>query len=604
MAAQAVRCCAPVVSGIVSGLASVSTTNAVRSQSKSTDSLSSKAHYADLRVHISSRAYSIRKRPQGVVAIQAPTSGSVAEPGTLIPPPTPTQDPHHENPVLAGNFGPVSRELSANNLPVIGQIPADFPNGSFLRNGPNPMYEPLQSELPVLGKTAHHWFEGDGMLHKTSVRGGRASYQNRYVMTEALKKEIKAGKRLTRGVVDADPLALILNAALNQLRIGSVNKNTANTSVIHHAGRLFALHEGSPPTELRLEDLSTVGEQTFNGKLDFPFTAHPKMDPDTNELVFFGAGGRTTPPFVNIGVLSATGDLVHSAPIDVPVPTLMHDCFITAQYTVLLDFPLTIRPEKMFDGGFIQFEKDRKARIGVVPRYGTNKDIRWYEVNTCYMFHGLNAFEHGDTLILRGCRAEQIDLVAPKKEDLQPWLESWLSPDGENFAKQNISRMYEWRINLSSGEVEEAYFTLPGEELVVGDFPRINDSYIGKKHRYGYITESDLKKALENRGVGVNKALVKYDFGPDGLSQTPTILRHNMADGMYATEAVFVECKGAKEEDDGYLVCYAHDEKRGVSEVHIIDAKRFEEAPVARIVLPQRVPYGFHGWFVPEAAIE
>ena len=56
-------------------------------------------------------------------------------------------------------------------------------------------------------------------------------------------------------------------------------------------------------------------------------------------------------------------------------------------------------------------------------------------------------------------------------------------------------------------------------------------------------------------------------------------------------------------EDDGYLMTYVHDEKKGQSECVIYSAKTMSSQPLARIMLPQRVPYGFHGEFVTEAEL-
>ena len=85
----------------------------------------------------------------------------------------------HDNPVLQGNFGPVEKENSFDQLEVIGTIPKDL-QGTLLRNGPNPV-DPGPN---------HHWFMGDAMLHAIRLGNGQAkSYRNRWVRTKTLEEK-------------------------------------------------------------------------------------------------------------------------------------------------------------------------------------------------------------------------------------------------------------------------------------------------------------------------------------------------------------------------------------------------------------------------------
>jgi carotenoid cleavage dioxygenase len=163
---------------------------------------------------------------------------------------------------LAGHLAPVPDEISATDLPVEGAIPPEL-TGRYLRNGPNP--------LP--GETSAHWFTGHGMLHGVRLRGGRAEwYRNRWVRTKAL---------------DGQPM--ITDRGID-LTVG-----VANTHVVAHAGRIMALVESSLP-HLVTPDLDTLGTCDFDGRLTTAMTAHPKTDPVTGELHFFGYG--VLPPFL------------------------------------------------------------------------------------------------------------------------------------------------------------------------------------------------------------------------------------------------------------------------------------------------------------------
>ena len=195
---------------------------------------------------------------------------------------------------LSGNYAPVRNELTEFDLKVTGAIPPSL-SGRYLRNGSNPQ-----------SGTAGHWFFGDGMVHGVRLDGGKAEwYRNRYVQTTKLVKGLEA----------TDPETMFDPTA-----------SAANTHVLGHAGRIWALEEGHLPYEISPE-LETLGCDNFGGKLTTAFTAHPKLCPETNELHFFGYS--PVPPFLTYHVLDASGALVHSAEITVPAGTMMHDFMIT-----------------------------------------------------------------------------------------------------------------------------------------------------------------------------------------------------------------------------------------------------------------------------------
>ena len=213
---------------------------------------------------------------------------------------------------MAGYLAPVPDEIDAVDLPVDGALPPEL-TGRYLRNGPNP--------LP--GEPSRHWFIGHGMVHGVRLRDGRAEwYRNRWVRTKAL-----AGESMIKpdGTVDR-------------------SVGVANTHVIAHAGRIMALVESSFPHVLTPE-LATVGPCDFDGRLTTAMTAHPKTDPVTGELHFFGYG--FAPPFLTYHRLSAAGELVTSAEIAVPGPTMMHDFAITDRHAVFLDLPMTFSLDRL-----------------------------------------------------------------------------------------------------------------------------------------------------------------------------------------------------------------------------------------------------------------
>jgi carotenoid cleavage dioxygenase len=439
----------------------------------------------------------------------------------------PAELPFH----LRGNYAPVQQEITAFELPVEGAIPPEI-TGLYLRNGPN----------PKSGWSAH-WFLGDGMLHGVRLEGGRASwYRNRWVRTRSFDEGLS--------FVGAD---------------GSVDRSVgvANTAVVAHARRIFALVESSLPTEVTGE-LETLGPYDFAGRLDTAMTAHPKLCPATGELHFFGYA--FAPPFLTYHRADAAGKLVQSEVIQVPGPTMIHDFAITRRRVVFMDLPVVFAPEQLAKGGFpYRWSDDYGARVGIMPRGGTAADVRWFEVEPCYVFHPLNAFDEGDAVVV----------------DVVRYPELWRA-GAERFEPAKLHR---WRLDLTSGKVAEA-----GLDDRAIEFPRVDDRRAGLAYRFGYAVASP-SNAIESPGT-----LVKFDLA-SGKVET-----HDFGPGCMPGEGVFVPASSGAGEDEGCVLAYVYDAGRDGSELVILDSASFAEAPLARIRLPQRVPFGFHGAWVPDPA--
>src|SRR5262245_17381090 len=265
------------------------------------------------------------------------------------------------NPFLQGNFGPIGSEDDYTDLRVIGAIPRDL-NGTYYRNGPNPAFEP---------KGRYHWFDGDGMIHAVTIRDGKASYRNRYVMSDGLREEMKAGQALYGGLLDVGK---------EMLTEGPQFKNTANTNIVLHAGKLLALMEGAQPTRMQPGSLDTVGVYDFEGRLSTAMTAHPKLDPETGEMLFFGYA--PVPPYLTYHAAAADGTLVRSEVIAVEWPSMIHDFATTRDYVVFILCPLVFSLENLAAGRpLFNWEPERGTRIGVMPRSGGNKDVRWFSTD-------------------------------------------------------------------------------------------------------------------------------------------------------------------------------------------------------------------------------
>jgi carotenoid cleavage dioxygenase-like enzyme len=424
---------------------------------------------------------------------------------------------------LRDNFAPVFEERSENQLQVIGSIPPEL-QGRLLRNGPNP-------------QTGHsnHWFFGNGMIHGVELENGRANwYRNRYVRTPLWEDP------------DADAVAAIMD----------LQKSSANTHVIHHAGKILALEETHLPWEVSPQ-LETLRAWNFEGKLTTPMTAHPKVCPVTGELLFFAYG--MFPPYLTYHRVNAKGELVQTETITVPGGTMMHDFNITQNYVVWMDLPAVWDIEAAATGGLpIRWDVSYGARLGVMPRTGRDADVTWYDIDPCYVFHPLNAFEDGDSIVLDVLRKSSV----MKADDPAPAF------------------MTRWVIDRKAGTVSE---TQIDDRFV--EFPRVNDAVVGLQHRYGYTAGIADEAPYGER-------YIKYDLR-DFSSKTV-----ELGNGRQGSEAVFVADPVASGEDEGWLLAYVYDKSTDSSEVLILDASTMSEEPVARVLIPARVPMGFHGSWI------
>jgi len=461
------------------------------------------------------------------------------------------------NPFLQGNFGPVHEEVAAEDFPVVGKIPSEL-DGMFVRNGPNPQFPPLGN---------YHWFDGDGMLHGVRIRDGKASYRNRYVRTEGWKEEKEAGKAVYYGLSDPPDL--------KRLAIGKQPfKNTANTALVWHNGKLLALWEGGPPHEIKVPSLDTVGLYQFGGKLKHAFTAHPKVDLRTGEMLCFGYN-PVVKPYVLYSVVNAQGQIVRTTPIDTPKPVMMHDCAVTERHTLFLDLPETFDFSRIAKGEHpFAFEPANGARIGILPRHGEGKEIRWFDISVCFIFHTLNAYDEGDEVVLLACRYQDF----PAAVGFFKTQATAKAAKADEILRSGKPILHRWRFNLKTGKSKEEAL----DDLVT-EFPRINEGFMGRPTRYGYAAEE---------GGDMFGGLVKYDLAKG------TRERHSHGQGRMGGEGVFVPRPDAKVEDEGWLVTYIHDAASGKSEMVIVDARDFTAAPVARVKLPARVPHGFHGTWI------
>jgi carotenoid cleavage dioxygenase len=435
-------------------------------------------------------------------------------------------------PYLLGNYAPVTEELTACDLPVTGTIPPEL-TGWYLRNGPNPHEA-----------DTGHWFLGDGMVHGVRLENGKAkAYRNRWVRTKPGPNRDKHGN------VD--------------LAVG-----VANTHVVRHAGRAFALVESSYPYELDLRpghELDTVGPYDFGGKLGTAMTAHPKTCPTTGELHFFGYDVQS--PFLTYHRADVTGELVVSRPIDVPGATMMHDFQLTENYVIFMDLPVVFNLE-LATGPVntmpYTWQPEYGARLGVLRCDDPYGEVRWLSIDPCYVFHTLNAHDDGQRIVLYVARYPHLN-----------------APD----LGAAPAMLWRWTVDLATGTVVEEQLDDQATE-----FPRVDDRLAGRESRYGHLITAG------GDGADRPSSLLRYDL------VTGDVDRHDFGPGRHAAEASFVPADD-RPGGPGWLMTYVYDAATDTSDLVILDADALIQPPVATIHLPRRVPYGFHGNWLPHEPV-
>ncbi len=434
---------------------------------------------------------------------------------------------------MQGNFAPVADEVTTTALAVRGALPPEL-NGLYVRNGSNP----ANGDSP-------HWFFGDGMVHGVRLDHGAATmYHNRYV----------------------DTVMYQAGAAFGQGAPGGAS-NQSNVSAIWHGNRLLTSGEVGLPYELDPADVTTIGPHDFGGRLTGAFTAHPKIDPATGRMHSFGYG--FVPPYLTYHVIEPDGTMSHVETIDLPNSVMMHDFAITETDAVFWDLPVVFDLElaaRYIDdpsgGAFpYQWRPDAGARIGVMPLTGGGT-VQWFEIDPCYVFHGINAFRRGSEVVVDVCRLDHVFV------------------DGDVLGGEPSLRR--WAMDTGSGAVTDTVLDMDR----TGDLPSRDPRRVGRDYRYAYLAETRDNPATAEFG-----GLIKRDMASGDYEAWDT------GPHTHSGEWLFIPADDG--EDEGYLLSYVHDEAAGTSELVVLDATAVSRGPIARVQLPQRVPYGFHATWVP-----
>jgi len=450
---------------------------------------------------------------------------------------------------------------------VEGEIPADL-EGTLFRNGPG--------RLELGGQRYRHPFDGDGMVCAIAFQNGRAHFRNRFVRTEGFLAEQQAQKILYRGVFGTQkPGGLLANAF--DLR----RKNIANTNVIYWGGKLLALWEAAEPYRLDPRTLATLGPDDLNGGLKpgEPFAAHPWIDP-ASEL----DGGE--PCLVNFSItpglstritvyeLNLAGDVVRRHSQSVPGFAFIHDFAITPRYCIFFQNAVSFNPLPFVlgqkgAGECVEFHPEKPTQVVIIPRQGSHEK-QVIPVDSGFVFHHVNAFEDGETLVVDSISYDSLPTLEPGQDYCEVDFEA-LAP----------GQLWRFRFDLAAGSVQKEKL----DERCV-EFPVVHPERVGRDYRYLFAGA-----AHAPTGNAPLQGVLKVDL------QTGDRQLWSAAPYGYGSEPIFVPRPGATAEDDGWVLVLIYNAERQKSELVILDGRDLTKGAIATLRLQHHVPYGLHGSF-------
>jgi carotenoid cleavage dioxygenase-like enzyme len=474
-----------------------------------------------------------------------------------------------------GFFSPLRFEADLHDCEVEGEIPRDI-RGSFFRSCIDRRYPPrFANDTP---------YNADGAVDVFRIADGHVDFRSRYVQTARYLAEKTARRAL---------FGLYRNRSTSEPGVAGLSHNTGNTTPMVFNGLLFSMKEDSPPVAMNPHTLETLGEWTFNGQMTAPtFSAHPKIDPLTGDLIAFAyeARGDATPD-IAIFIFDRQGVLKNEIWFKAPFVSMMHDMAITAEHIILPTTGMTTNPERLRRGEIHwTYDANLPCQVAIVPRAGTAKDVRWFQGSTsqAMLVHTINARTEGSKVILD----------APVAGDnFHPFFPN---SDGSAFRLDGVSpNIRRWTFDLASKRTdwqEEVLFGgLRGTSMV-----RMDDRFLTRRFQYSYMlmVDPDLPFDQERGGkLSVRVANSVYRLN----HVTGAINRFSAGNTHALSEPQFVPHSAAAPEGVGYLLCVANDFSLMRSELVIVDAQNLEAGAVARVKLPFRLHTQVHGWWASEA---
>lgn len=482
-------------------------------------------------------------------------------------------------------YRPVAHELRHVPLKVTGTLPEEL-TGIYLRNGTNTQFEETHVRL--------HCFNGAGMLHQVQFHKGGATYSNTYIRTPVYEAEKQAGREIFTVFSDIAGGGLAGKRKIERIEkkkqegripnLSYLETVQASTAVQYHAGRILCLAEVGLPFVLNarreadgLVVLDGTGHfEDWGGTLRTAFSAHPRIDPASGD--FYSVTVDRNTACVNVTHLSRD-QIVNAASVYQQTAQTgsmanLHDCFLTEHFIVFADVSLRQSREWLLgpSGSVFRFDSSRMLRFGVLPRdFTPHTPVRWFETGHAgFIWHTINGWER------QGANGAEIVLYAPM-------FHAYPDSVPIHTPQEPPSKLHKWVLNLHSGEVTcDAMLLEHGYER-----PSFNTSHVGRENRFAYLLD-------EERGGYMGKGVLKYDL----LAEKE--LAYFDYGEFFGGEALFVPKPHTAAEDDGYLLELLMGPD--AADLVVIDAASMQE--LARVHLPQRVPFGVHACWLDQSKVE
>lgn len=469
-------------------------------------------------------------------------------------------------PTIAGNFEAQNQEFDYWVDDIVGKVPTDL-TGSFFRNGPG--------RLKLAGEEMGHWFDGDGMIARTSFVDGKVHFANKYIRTPKYVDETKAGKLLYRGFGGAPKGSLLRRFALPA--------QPANTGLIMHAGKFLALGEGGRPFSVEPDTLDTEGEYDFAGKLGKTMSAHGKKNPHTGYYYNFGMRFGAKPSF-DLYKVSPSGKIVDSNTFYLDHMPMLHDFALTENYAIFIQSSVSMSPNPLpiLLGGSIadcmQYDDRLRNKIIIINLH-TMKLADEIDIEPTTCLHFGNAYEKGNDLHFDMMKTQPGGYSTPGHK-----LPSFNVFDPEVDFKAGGGTYNRYVINLPKGRVKIEQIN----DAVLGEFPQWDWTLTTKENRYA-VTSAYPEGCLKTYFSGIQKI----------DRETGKVELHDFGSYRFNGEPLMVKKDGASSEDEFYAMCYVYNGNTDKTEVVIIDSQDWQ-TEIAVIKLDHHMPQGFHGMFTPK----
>lgn len=454
-----------------------------------------------------------------------------------------------------------------------GSIPQEL-DGTFYSIGPDQAFPPKMGDANP--------FNGDGFVRAFRIKDGHCDLKLRYVHTQRLLAERAARRGL---------FGDYRNPFSDDESVRHLNRAVANTNIVLHNGVLLAMKEDQPPYAMDPHTLETKGLYDWDGQMTATtFTAHPKVDPATNEFIgyAYAAKGEASDDIV-VYSFDSKGKKLWEVWFKSPYPGMIHDCAISENYVVLPLIPQVMSLERIKKGGILfQWEPSYDQVYIVVPRGGEAKDVRFFNAPNAMPGHVVNAFDDGGKLYLDlPVAQDNVFWFFPDKDGRFP-------PPG-SFGTEVTRWCFDMH-DRNSKAVPSVTSRLAAE------FPHCDERYVGHPYRYAFMQATDMSQPYNAERAGPIMGFFFNTFVTMDMSTG----KHQgwfAGDTSSTQEPVFVPKSATAPEGEGYVMGIVNRRAEHRCDLVILDAQNMEAGPVAVVRLPVRLKYGIHGNWVPSAAL-